>query len=254
MTDRVAHGGKTVYGARLGILMLETRWPRAPGDTGNAATWPFPVLYRVVRGATARIVIDEKGKGLERDLLEAAAELVLDGADGIATTGGFLSIFQRPLADRCGVPVASSSLMQIPPVRSLLPAGKRVGVITIHGERLGPDHLLAAGAAADTPVVGTESGRELTRALLDDRPELDYGLAEQDMLDAGETLMSRHADIGAIVFECHNMAPFSRAMATAFGVPVYDVHTFLTWFHAGIAPRDFGRPGGHGPRGWREGM
>ena len=44
-------GGKTVFGATVGILMLETRFPRIPGDMGNALTWPFPVQYRVVRGA-----------------------------------------------------------------------------------------------------------------------------------------------------------------------------------------------------------
>ena len=49
---RLAHGGKAVYGARLGILMLEARFPRIPGDMGNATTWPFPVLYHVVRGAS----------------------------------------------------------------------------------------------------------------------------------------------------------------------------------------------------------
>ena len=36
----------------IGILMLETRFPRIPGDVGNARTWPFPVRYRVVPGAT----------------------------------------------------------------------------------------------------------------------------------------------------------------------------------------------------------
>ena len=48
----IARGGKALYGAPLGILMLEARFPRIPGDMGNATTWPFPVLYRVVRGAT----------------------------------------------------------------------------------------------------------------------------------------------------------------------------------------------------------
>ena len=46
---RIAHGGKAVYGARLGILKLEARFPRIPGDMGNALSWPFPVLYKVVR-------------------------------------------------------------------------------------------------------------------------------------------------------------------------------------------------------------
>ena len=38
----IARGGKALYGAPLGILMLEARFPRIPGDMGNAATWPFP--------------------------------------------------------------------------------------------------------------------------------------------------------------------------------------------------------------------
>jgi hypothetical protein len=47
MTDpsRIAHGGKGLYGSRVGILMLETKFPRIPGDMGNGQTWPFPVLY-----------------------------------------------------------------------------------------------------------------------------------------------------------------------------------------------------------------
>ena len=44
----IAKGGKALYGAPLGILMLEARFPRIPGDMGNATTWPFPVLYKVV--------------------------------------------------------------------------------------------------------------------------------------------------------------------------------------------------------------
>ena len=48
--DRIAHGGKAIYGAALGILMLEARFPRIPGDMGNADTWPFPVLYKVIKG------------------------------------------------------------------------------------------------------------------------------------------------------------------------------------------------------------
>src|SRR4029077_8675520 len=50
--SRIAHGGKGLYGSRVGILMLETRFPRIPGDMGNGQTWPFPVLYKVVPGAT----------------------------------------------------------------------------------------------------------------------------------------------------------------------------------------------------------
>ena len=140
MAEGKGYGGKTVYGARVGILMLDTKWPRPPGDTGNALTWPFPVLYKVVPGASARVVIHEQGKGLGPAFLKAAEELVKDGADGITTTGGFLAIFQDQLAKHVNVPVASSSLLQVPLVQRLLPPGKRVGVLSVQGNRITPEH------------------------------------------------------------------------------------------------------------------
>ena len=242
-----------MYGARVGILMLETKWPRVPGDTGHAATWPFPVLYKVVKGATARVVVHEKGKGLGPAFLEAAAELVREGADGITTTGGFLSIFQKELAAHSGVPVASSSLLQIPLVQALLPPGKRVGVLTVQGQRLGADHLAAAGAPLDTPIVGTENGREFTRVLLGDEMDMDYALAEQDVIAAGYEMRDRYPDVGALVLECHNMAPYSWRLQNELGIPVFDVYTFVKWFQSGLEPRNFGYPSTSVPEyGWRE--
>ena len=252
MSTRKGYGGKTIYGARVGILMLDTKWPRPPGDTGNALTWPFPVLYKVVPGATAKVVIHEKGKGLGQAFLDAAAELVKEGADGITTTGGFLAIFQKQLAAHVNVPVASSSLMQIPLVQNLLPPGKRVGVLSVHGDRITTEHWDAVGAPHDTPVMGTEGGREFTRVMLNDEIELDYELAEQDILEAGEKLMQRHPEVGALVLENHNMAPYSRALNAHLRVPIFNVYTFVTWFHSGLAPRDFGYPGSAAPQVWRE--
>jgi len=252
MATRKGYGGKTVYGARVGILMLDTRWPRPPGDTGNALTWPFPVLYKVVPGASARVVIHEQGKGLGPAFLKAAEELVKDGADGITTTGGFLAIFQKDLAAHVNVPVASSSLMQVPLVQRLLPPGKRVGVLSVQGDRITPEHWDAVGAPHDTPVMGTENGREFTRVMLGDTIDMDYAAAEQDIMEAGDELLRRHPDVGAIVCENHNMAPYAAALNARLRIPIFTVYTFITWFHAGLAPRDFGYPGSSERSLWRE--
>ena len=64
LTPRIARGGKTLYGAPLGILMLEANFPRIPGDMGNGTTWPFPVLYRVVSGASPEKVVLKGAAGL----------------------------------------------------------------------------------------------------------------------------------------------------------------------------------------------
>ena len=79
-TSTIARGGKSIYGAPLGILMLEARFPRIPGDMGNGTTWPFPVLFRVVRGASPERVVLQGAKGLLPDFIAAAKDLVDLGA------------------------------------------------------------------------------------------------------------------------------------------------------------------------------
>ena len=71
-------GGKSIYGARIGILMLEAQFPRIPGDMGNAETWPFPVLYKIVRGATPDRVVRKNAEGTLDRFIAAAEELVSD--------------------------------------------------------------------------------------------------------------------------------------------------------------------------------
>jgi len=249
--DRVAYGGKAIYGARLGILMLEARFPRIPGDMGNAETWPFPVLYKVVKGASPQRVVMERASGLRDAFLAAARELVDLGADGITTNCEFLSLFQADIACHVGVPVATSSLMQAPMIERLLPVGRRVGIVTVNAKTLTREHLLAAGVAPDTPVAGTEGGREFTRTILGNEARLDVAAAERDVLDAGEALIARYPHIGAVLLECTNMAPYARALSDHLRLPVYDMISFVAWFHAGLKPHDFGHPAST-PRPWRE--
>ena len=251
MSGRKAFGGKTLYGARVGILMMETRFPRVPGDIGNALTWPFPVLYKVVRGAVHESVIVNKAQDLLDAYVAAAHELVRDGADGIATSCGYLSLIQEELRARVSVPVAASSLMQVPLVQRLLPQGKRVGIITETASLLTVEHLEAAGAPVDTPVVGCEGGRAFTPTFVEDRMEFDLAAAERDLLEAGDEMVQSHPDVGAVVLETTNMVPFSRAMSEHIRRPVFDIYTFVCWFHAGLVPRDFGWPAS-ASREWRE--
>lgn len=248
---RMAWGGKAVYGARIGILMLEARFPRIPGDMGNATTWPFPVLYKVVEGASPQRVVREHASGLLEPFLAAARELVRLGADGITSNCGFLSLFQADIAAATGVPVALSSLMQVPMVDRLLPPGKRAGVLTISAKSLTAAHLAAAGVPTDTPVIGTEGGHVFTQAILGDALELDVTAAERDILEAGAALAAAHPELGAIVLECTNMAPYAQVLAEHLRMPVFDIYSFVSWFHAGIAPRAF-LPSGGWPQTWRE--
>ncbi len=241
MTGTVVRGGRAIYGAPLGILMLEARFPRIPGDPGNARTWPFPVLYKVVPGASPDRVVRRRAEGLLDAFVEAGRELVAAGARGIATNCGFLSLLQKELAGALDVPVASSCLIQLPFIERLLPPGRRVGILTISRSSLTREHLEAAGVPEDVPVEGTDSGSEFSRVILEDEPEMDPERAKQDLLDAAGRLTARHPEVGALLLECTNMCPFARAIARFSNLPVFDMVGFLHWFQRSLDPEAFAR-------------
>jgi hypothetical protein len=219
LSPRIARGGKAIYGAPLGILMLDARFPRIPGDMGNGTTWPFPVLYRVVEGATPEKVVLKGAAGLLPSFIDAAKDLVRLGAEAVTTT---------------------SSLIQVPWVQATLPPGKRVGLVTVSGSTLSPAHLKSAGVPLDTPLIGTENGQEFFRVLIKaEKEDMDVALAERDVVNAGKELAARYPDVGAIVLECTNMPPYAAALQAETGLPVYDIYSMITWFHAGLRPRVF---------------
>lgn len=236
MADNIASGGKAIYGASIGILMLEARFPRIPGDMGNALTWPFPVLYKVVRDASPDRVVRNGAEGLLEHFVDAARELVADGADGITTNCGFLSLFQAELSAAIGVPVATSSLMQVEMVNRLLPPGRRAGILTISGSTLTQQHLDAANVPVDTPIATTEGLREFTRVILDDEARMDVEAARADNVDAALALQAENAELGAIVLECTNMVPYAADIRAATGLPVFSIYNFVSWFQQSLVP------------------
>jgi len=235
----IAKGGKSIYGASVGILMLDAQFPRIPGDMGNALTWPFPVLYRIVRDASPDLVVRHRAEGMLDAFIEAAQDLVKDGVDGITTNCGFLSLFQNELAEAVPVPVATSSLMQVEMVNRVLPAGKRAGILTISASALTKDHLQSARVPDNTPIGSTESGYEFTRAILGNEFALDVDKARADNVDAALALKSDNPDLGAIVLECTNMCPYAADIQHATGLPVFSIVTFVTWFQAGLVPINY---------------
>lgn len=235
----IVTGGKSIYGASVGILMLDARFPRIPGDMGHAASWPFPVLYRIVRDASPDRVVRRGDLGLLPAFIEAGRALVADGADGITTNCGFLSLFQEALAEALPVPVLTSSLAQVEMVNRTLPRGRRAGVLTISASTLTPRHLEAAHVPAGTPIGTTEGGAEFTRAILGNELGLDVEKARADNVAAAQALQQAHPELGALVLECTNMCPYAPDITAATGLPCFSMLSLVTWFQSGLSPRRY---------------
>lgn len=206
--------------ATLGVLMLDTRFPRVVGDIGNPTTFAHPVRYAVVRGASPQRVVRERDPALLQPFVDAGRDLVAQGVDAIATSCGFLVLFQRELQAELPVPVWTSSLL-------LLAELPQAGVVTVDAGSLVADHLRAAGGDATTPVEGLAPGCAFQRTLLEDRSTLDVDDARVQTVAAAQRLVARHPQLTDLVLECTNMPPHADAVRTATGRRVHDITTLI---------------------------
>ena len=218
----------------LGILTLDTRFPRIPGDIGAPETFAFPVRILAVRGADVDGVVHRRDEALLPRFAAAARDLATAGCAGIATTCGFLARWQRELADAAGVPVLTSALLQLPLLARCVAAGRRVGVLTYSAPDLDRGTLAAAGAAPDTPLEGVAPDSYFARTIRHGSVTLDRSRMAADVVAAGERLHARHPDLGAIVLECANMPPYRDILATQLRLPVFDAAQAVAWFYSGL--------------------
>jgi Asp/Glu/Hydantoin racemase len=235
-------GGRTVYGQPLGILMLDTRFPRPPGDVGNATTWPFPTQYRIVKGAdTSRIMGQEPDPTLLEPFVEAARDLEAHGVRAITTSCGFLAIFQRELAAAVSVPVLTSALLQVPIAARLLRPNQKVAVLT-EQPHLTERHFQGVGwSAQDVPVVleSLPPDAIFPTVFIGNSLECDTDVLECEMVELARRTVRDHPEVGALVLECTNFVPYSQAMRRATGLPIYDLYTLVMWATLGLEGRDF---------------
>lgn len=231
----VLYGYRTNQGQPLGVLMLDTVFPRIPGDVGNGFTFDFPVRYYTVKGADPKRVVKEADQSLLAPFIEGAKELEAAGCRAISTSCGFLVMFQKELSAAVKIPVLTSSLLQTPFLCSMLDPSKKVGILTARASSLGERHFRGAGMENCGFVVqGMDDYPEFTNAFIENNPEIDVEKAEAEMVDAAQKLVSGHPEVAALLFECTNMPPFAHAVQKATGLPVFDVTTLIRYMAGGV--------------------
>lgn len=222
--------------AGIGLIRLDTRFPRLPGDIGNPLTHRFPLLVEVVAGASATRTVRGDPRALLDEFIAAGHRLAQRGVAAIGKSCGFLTLFQAEMAEALPVPFASSALLQVAWAQRLIGPGRTVGVITIDAQALTPAHLLAAGAPLDTVCEGLPHDGALATTIFEDRDTLDKTRACGEVLEAAERLASRCPRLGAIVLECTNLPPYRAALAQRLGLPIFDANTLLDWLWQAYGP------------------
>jgi aspartate/glutamate racemase len=209
----------------LGLIKLDTYFPRLPGDLGLPSSWGPHVKEFVVKGALPNEIVKQQ-KSFEQSQFAnafklAVKELTQTGATAITTSCGFLVLWQKELQALTHVPVVSSSLCLLP---SLLKTEKMVGVLSIDANSLTPMHWFGAGLTSNQVsqlvVSGLDPDSHFCQSILGNRGHLDARLAQQEVVGAALQLKRSAANIQTLILECTNLPPYQEAIAQATGLKV----------------------------------
>lgn len=115
-----------VAGYPIGIVYIESvNYPLLPGNVVNACTYDFPVRMKAVPNLTNDRLFNNDPT-IADDIVATAKSLVEnDGVRAICSACGFFGNYQQQVRQAVDVPVAMSSLVQIPWIRNLIKPGQK---------------------------------------------------------------------------------------------------------------------------------
>ncbi|MGM0392831.1 MAG: aspartate/glutamate racemase family protein [Thermodesulfobacteriota bacterium] len=226
------------YGEAIGILLLDSVIPFIPGDVANATSYDFPVRFKKVPGFTVARAIG-KDDSVYDDLLAAARDLAANGVRAVTGDCGFMALHQQRLQQDLGLPVCLSSLLQIPFIRHLVPAGTGIGIVTADSRSLTPDFFEAIGIpfGPDLLIHGMESCPEFASAVLDEKGTLDADKIREEVVATAQAVSAQN--ISAILLECSVLPPYARTVHNATGLPVFDYITMIKYVFHALEPRRY---------------
>lgn len=226
-------GGQNICGATIGVLCLESHFPKPPGHIKNPSSLPFPVLYEMIDGVTVPDLLNNPTPELLEPFLTGARKLEREGVRAITGSCGFLALFQRELAAAVDIPVFASSLIQVPLAFQMTGASAPVGILTADASALTDAHFEAIGAG-DIPVAiqGMQDSTEFAEVILKyQRTAMDTDLIEAEVLQAARTLKARAPAIRSLVLECTDLPPYAHSLQAELQMPVFDLTTLTTMVH-----------------------
>ena len=232
--------GQNVAGYSIGILYLDNVWyPLVPGNVVNACTYDFPVRMKAVPGLdTPRL---HSGDPAIFDLLlKTAQELEREGVRAISSACGFFGHFHAQLADAMDIPVALSSLVQVPWILTTLKRSQKIGVLTANASAISESLLKSCCIEHPERLVIRDLRHEPNfSAIMEDRGNFDNAGVRREVMNAAVRLQEEHPEIGAFLLECSDTPPYAYAVQRATGLPVFDFITMIRWLHHATTQRPY---------------
>lgn len=228
----IYQGGKLYYEIPIGILCLESYFPKMRGHLRNPRIYSFPAVMRVLTGLDIPKFLFNPDAEMIQPIIDAAVQLEKDGVKAITGSCGFMALFQKEIAEAVSVPVFMSSLLQLPLIRIMHGEKANIRILTASKTALGPKHLQACGVAWDSVLVeGMEGNPEFWETVIEGKRH-DFNVPKLEREAVGTALrFIEEKKLDALLLECTDLPPFSRQIQEQSNVPVYDINSLMKLVH-----------------------
>lgn len=234
--------GKRVLNNGYCVAIIDGDWkvPYIPGDVTNASTYPFPVVYHFLDDIDVTLVLKGDPSQCE-PVIRAVKEIAASGVRGISGDCGFLIHYQAEAARAVDIPVYLSSLLQLPLLDAVLAKDRSIGIIAAMASSVNEDVIRKAGFKGPRELVirGMQDSNVFASCLLQPSTSIDSDAAENEVVDLCVQMQLEHPNLGAYLFECSMLPPYSHAAQAATGLPVFDFVTMINYFQRASFRRQF---------------
>ena len=206
------------------------------GNSTNPASYRYPVRLHRVQGANVHTILEQPSQAVLHTMITDVTAMASEGICAITTSCGFNAIFQRELATAAGVPVITSSLLQVPFARQICGPEGDICIITANAGALTQKHLESVGISRmdGLHIIGLEQCAEWNRMFAEPDAEINLALIEQEVMGTVRKALDTHPGIRALVLECTDLPPYSAALRQLTGLPVFDFITMVNYLHSAL--------------------
>ena len=82
-------------------------------------------------------------------------------------------------------------------------------------------------------------GTSFEKTFMDEEIEYDKSRLQQDIIDVATKMVNENPNVGAIICECTNMPPFSKAISDKLNIPVFDIVTLTNYIYSSLNKPSF---------------
>ncbi len=228
-------GGKRFYEIPIGILCLDSLFPKLRGHIRNPRTYAFPTVTHVISGLYISDLLFAPTQNTLTLLIEAARQLEKEGVHAIAGSCGFLARFQAEVASAVRVPVFLSSLLQIPLIKIMHGNTARIGVLTASAKALTQEHFTACGVdMASLYIQGMDGQEEFEQTiLLGQSHDFHEEKLRNEVVHTALSFIET-CNLDALLLECTDLPPFAKYIQQQSAVPVYDINSLMCLMESSV--------------------